>query len=176
MSDQLPAYPFFTRYGEGQYYGYFSKMTTVYVNTPGDGFYPKAEIFWQRNSSIYDGPTFHNADGSVREVLVSREEFTAAYDKAAVFIGDAAREFLKPVPVVYATSSQIGIIHAMLADPALDSAARTRVLRRLPKLTQADAAELAVELADTIVDGLFKPANTDLPYQMVGEAFHVKAA
>jgi hypothetical protein len=171
MTPNQPAYPFYTRYGIGNFYGYLNPQVKVYVSTP-ESYYPRTEVRWDRCVSEFDGPRFEK-DGRVWEELVTRDEFMAAYNNAESFAQAAARDFLPTAPIEYATGAQTAEIKLLLNHPAFNRAAKTKWLLRITRLTEAEAGATIKVLTDT--RAMFDGLDCD-QYGVVAEVFRGKFA
>lgn len=167
MSTQLE-YPFFTRFGTFQLTAWLSDSVTCDVLMPVS-YYQAAHIKWTRQRYVNRQPSL--ADGDEEEVLITREEFMAAYRAAEVFLAAAEAEFLAPVAVAPCTNEQAKEITRLASHPLLNTRIKTRALLAIPKLLQFDAALYIDKLAATIA-ALEGPVE----YTVTGEAFTVKVA
>ena len=100
-----PAYPFYTRYADGdQYTAYFSDTVLCEVTAPAS-YYPEARIDWRRTKRAANhGPRLVPDELSKYvDTFVTRDEFMVAYKAADEFLQAAAREFLPAKAIDYAT-------------------------------------------------------------------------
>lgn len=153
MQPQQPAYPFYTRFGDHaedtQFAAWISDSVVIRVNRPLL-YSHDARIDANQQRHVSEKPQLESYDKhALVDVLVTRDEFMAAYNDAEAFIQAAAREFLPAKAIDYITRAQSEEIVRLLNHPAFNRAAKSKWLLRINRLTKQDADAAIKVLTDT---------------------------
>ena len=168
MIKQPSPYPYFTRYGEISYKAYISDSVLLEVNKPDDT-WNKASIDWTRERYTCENPRFAVSGEREHDVLITRDEFMAAYKAADEFLQAAAQEFLPAKAIDYATKEQKDEITRLLSHPAFDKRVKSRMLLKTPGMTFNAARVAIVALTDTRT--VFDQVDYTSEYKVIGEAW-----
>lgn len=165
-----PAYPFYTRFGKEDYNTQFaawiSDEVVIRVVKP-QPWNEDGGVECRRKRFKGEMPNF-NGDN---DVLVTRDEFMAAYNAAEAFLQAAAREFLPVTAPALITSAQAEEITQRLNHPAFDRRAKTKWLLGINKMTHADAQKAIAIINDT--RAMFDQVEPVGTYAVKGEAYRV---